>query len=65
MELELFGAPLGILGISTDDQRITEESTDVESSVSPFREEDFVGIQDKEVTPASCPTNKASKVKEK
>lgn len=45
------------------DHRITEESVDVESNVGSDHCDDD-GLQESDVTPASCPTRRASKVTE-
>ena len=48
-------------GIDTGDQRIREESVDVDSNVS-FECPMFERCQASDVTPASCPTSNASNV---
>ena len=48
-------------GIDTGDQRMREESVDVDSNVS-FECSVFEGRQASDVTPASCPMSKASNV---
>ena len=48
-------------GTDTGDQRMREESVDVDSSVSPECSV-LVGRQARDVTPASCPTRRASNV---
>ena len=48
-------------GIDTGDQRIREESVDVDSNVS-FESSVFEMRQASDVTPASCPTSNASNV---
>jgi hypothetical protein len=55
--------PFGPVLTETDDQRMRDESVDVESNVSfecPVDE----GRQARDVTPASCPTSSASNVME-